>query len=199
MNTSRLSRAWLIRKSSAALLVSSVLAGVASAMCTAPVSPKSRSETECSASLAGTDPSRIPTSLEAAAALLVECMPAAEHERVGAETESAYGNRVHMGSGLTLRNAWLHEASSPLRKNLIQRGFAYPEDMSSALFAAVWHQIHALPFDVEVRAKCVRAWNAESVRLMNSVPAGSQIPATGFMCTDDQSVEAGRAQWLLVK
>jgi len=72
---------------------------------------------------------------------------------------------------------------------------AYADDMSSVLFSAVWHRIHGLPFDVEARANCVRAWNAESVRLGNSVPAGTQIPATGFMCTDDQSVEASRERW----
>jgi hypothetical protein len=76
-------------------------------------------------------------------------MPAAEHKMIEAETESAYGGRVHMASGSTLRNVWLHDPSSPLREGLIQRGFAYPEDMSSVLFSAVWHRVHALPFDVQ--------------------------------------------------
>jgi uncharacterized protein DUF6794 len=108
-----------------------------------------------------------PQALEQAVELLLECTGSEERQRILAEREAAFTLRTHMAIGFIMRNQWLRTADSGLRRELIGLGFKSPDDMSSAVLSAVWHQVHNEPFDIQSRADCARAWNRESQRLIH--------------------------------
>jgi hypothetical protein len=177
-----------------ALLAASQLA------CDAPSSalPDVKAPVNCALAEPGRNAPIIPLDIEAAVRVLTACTPAAEWVRAGA-TELDFIIREDNHIGGALRYAWLRQPDSTLRQDLTRVGFQYEEDMSAALFSIVWHRLRSLPMDIDARAKCVRAWNAESERLAHSVPPGTNIPPMGFSCGHDGVVEAGRRKWELIK
>lgn len=90
--------------------------------------------------------------------------------------------------------AWVAPDSS-LHRHLTDLGFEYPDDMSFAVLSAAWHHTRGLSFDVKATADCLRAWNTKMRLWVESVPAGSTVPAPEFGCASAGEIEKGRALW----
>jgi len=132
-----------------------------------------------------------PETLDEASQLVAACSPADARARLrGAPLVDLVRAR---GPELPPA-AWLAPASL-LYRQLSALGLEYPDDMSFVVLSAAWHRTRGLPFDADVTADCLRAWNRKMRLWVETVPPGSPVPAPEFGCASAEEIEKGRHLW----
>lgn len=100
----------------------------------------------------------IPKTLDEALEMLRGTTSPEVLDTIRASTNERDMVRLHLGTGMSLRNDWGLWGGSPLAKHFEAMGVFHPDDMSSIILRSFWRLLHGQPLGVETQAAVARRY-----------------------------------------